>query len=219
MPPKRGRSTSRKAKQYKQARKSRRRDEGEGKFLDTVNGAGAITSTGSVDLVDAVPVGDTVNSRDGQRWRDIACHIRGTMSSDSATALATGKWMLVWDSQPNAAIATVADILDANSGTTPVTQFPNRDNKERFTILRSRTYTFAGNNTTAGQQNDSAIHYVDEYIKLPKMCEPHTTAADTTGAIGNRITGALLLLKCSDKAAGTTDLVFDWTTRVSFVDV
>lgn len=213
----RGRRATKQQRTYRRARPTR--EMGEGKFLDTVNGAGPITSTGTVSLLDSVPVGDTVNDRDGQRWRDIACHIRGSMISDTTTLLATGKWILVWDRQPNKVLATVAEILDANSGTTPVTQFPNRDGKDRFVILRSRTYTFAGNSATAGQNNDSANHYIDEYVKLPKWCEITTTTADATGAIGNRVSGALLLLTCSDKAAGTTDLVFDWTTRVSFVDV
>lgn len=192
---------------------------GEGKFFDTVNGVEELVTAGSVALLDNIATGDLVINRDGQKWRDIAVQLRGVIKADSTTTLAMAKWMLVWDAQPNLALATVAAILDANSGTSPITQLPNRDNSRRFTILRSKTYTLAGNDTTAAQQNDSGIHYVDEYVKLPSFCEVQTTTGDATGNIGNRVSGALLLVKMSDQATGTTAPDFDWTTRTSFVDL
>lgn len=196
-----------------------RKWEGEGKFFDTVNGVEELVAAGSVTLLDNIPTGDLVSTRDGQKWRDIAVQLRGSIKADSTTTLALAKWMLVWDSQPNLALATVAAILDANSGTSSITQLPSRDGNRRFTILRSKTYTLAGNDTTAAQQNPNGIYYVDEYVKLPRFCEVQTTAADTTGNIGNRVSGALLLVKMSDQATGTTAPDFDWTARVSFIDL
>lgn len=195
-----------------------RKPASEGKFFDTVNGVQELVTAGSVSLLDQIAQGDSVNERDGQKWRDIAVQLRGSIKTDSTTTLALAKWMLVWDAQPNLALATVANILDANSGSAPITQLPNRDGNRRFTILRSKTYTLGGNDTTAAQQVSNGIHYIDEYVKLPKWCEIQTTAADTTGAIGNRVSGALLLVNMSDQATGTTAPDMDWTTRVSFVD-
>lgn len=190
----------------------------EGKFFDTVNGVEELVSAGSVSLLDGIGTGTSVNTREGQKWRDIGVQLRGKIVTDSTTVTALAKWMLVWDAQPNLALATVASILDANSGTSPITQLANRDGNRRFTVLRSRTYTIAGNDTTAGQATDSSVYYVDEYVKLPKWCTVQTTGADTTGAIGNRVSGALLLVNMSDQVSGTTAPDFDWTTRVSFID-
>lgn len=192
---------------------------GEGKFFDTVNGVEELVTAGSVTLLDNIATGDLVTTRDGQKWRDIAVQLRGVITADSTTTVALAKWMLVWDAQPNLALATVAAILDANSGTSPITQMPNRDGNRRFTILRSKTYPVCGNDTTAAQQNSNSIHYVDEYVKLPSFCEVNTTTGDTTGNIGNRVSGALLLVKMSDRTTGTTAPDFDWTTRVSFLDL
>lgn len=188
---------------------------GEGKYFNIAADALALNTTGSISHLDIVPVGSTVNSRDGRKFKNTSVLIRGQAQSDTTTTVSNGAMYLIWDRQPNKALAAVTDVLDtANSNS-----FAKRENSQRFKIIRKWRWAFAGNQTTAGQQVSSTNFDIDEYVRLPPDCIAECTTADTTGVIGNRVTGALLLLTVGNQAAGTSDANVVIGTRVNFVDI
>lgn len=188
---------------------------GEAKYFDITAGALALNTTGSISHLDIVPTGTTVNSRDGRKFKNTSVQIRGQAQADTTTTVCNGAMYLVWDRQPNKALAAVTDVLDtANSNS-----FAKRENSQRFKIIKKWRWAFAGNQTTAGQQVSTTNFDIDDYVRLPDDCIAECTTADTTGAIGNRVTGALLLVTVGNTAAGTADANVVIGTRVNFVDV
>jgi len=188
---------------------------GEAKYFDIAIGVLPLNTTGSVSHLDIIPTGTTVNSRDGRKFKNTSFQIRGVAAADTTTTSANGAMYLVWDRQPNKALAGVTDILDTASSSS----FAKRENAQRFKIIKKWRYQFAGNITTAGQQTTATAFDIDDYVRLPEECVAECTTADTTGAIGNRVTGALLLLTIGNTGAGTTDANVSITTRVNFVDM
>lgn len=188
---------------------------GEGKYFDIASGTLGLNTTGSITHIDVVPVGSTVNSRDGRKFKNTSMQIRGVALSDSTTATSTGAMYLVWDRQPNKALAGITDVLDSVSSYS----FAKRENTQRFKIIKKWRWTFNGNNTTAGQQTSNTSYDIDDYVRLPPECVAECTTADTTGVIANRVTGALLLVTVGNQPAGTADANVIVTTRVNFVDI
>ena len=188
---------------------------GEAKFFDIASGVLPLNTTGSISHLDIVPTGTTVNSRDGRKFKNQSFQVRGVAQADNTTTVCTGAMYLVWDRQPNKALAGITDVLDA---ATPIA-FSKRENAQRFKIIKKWRWAFGGNNLTAGQQTSASIYDIDDYVKLPEECVAECTTLDTTGAIGNRITGALLLITVGTSAPGTADANVQITTRVNFVDI
>lgn len=188
---------------------------GEAKYFDIASGTLPLNTTGQISHIDIVPTGTTVNSRDGRKFKNTSVQIRGVALSDSTTATSTGAMYLVWDRQPNKALAGITDVLDTASSYS----FAKRENAQRFKIIKKWRWVFNGNNTTAGQQTSNTSYDIDDYVKLPDECVAECTTADTTGAIGSRVTGALLLVTVGNQVAGTADANVIIGTRVNFVDV
>jgi len=121
--------------------------------------------------------------------------------------------MLVWDKQPNKALAAITDVLDA----VQPQAMNKRENAGRFVVLRRWNEVLTGKgdaSTTAGFAKN-----FDEYVKLPKDCICECTGADTTGAIGNRISGALLLITLGNIAPGNSAAALTCAVRVNFMDI
>lgn len=186
---------------------------GEAKYFDIAAGSLPLNTTGSISHLDIVPTGTTVNSRDGRKFKNTSVQIRGLALADTTTTATQGAMYLVWDRQPNKALASITDVLDTASSVS----FAKRENVQRFKIIKKWRWVFAGNSATPVASN--VIHDIDEYVKLPEECVAECTTADTTGAIGNRVTGALLLITIGSNTAGTADANVTITTRVNFVDI
>lgn len=186
---------------------------GEAKYFDIASGTLPLNTTGSISHLDIVPTGTTVNSRDGRKFKNNSFQIRGIAAADTATTVTSGAMYLVWDRQPNKALASITDVLDSASSVS----FAKRENAQRFKIIKKWRWVFAGNSSTPATAG--TIFDIDDYVKLPEECVAECTTADTTGAIGNRVTGALLLITVGSKAAGTDDANVTITTRVNFVDI
>lgn len=188
---------------------------GEAKYVDTASASYALDTTGSVTHISIIPQGATVNNRDGRTCVVTAVHLRGNVNGRATCISCLGSILVVWDNQPNKALAAITDILDAKTSESQ----NKRENVNRFKIVRRLNFAVVGNDTTAGQQTSSTQFFVDEYIKLPKGCISVYTTADTTGVIGNCIQGALLLVSVGNTAAGNTAAISNLTIRTSFKDI
>lgn len=185
---------------------------GDAKFFDLASATYACNTSGSITHLSVIPQGTTVSSREGKSSRVTSVSCRGSIRADVATTVADYAVYLVWDYQPNKALAAILDVLDTVSSAS----FPKRENNARFKIIKKYTGSLSGNVTTPAAGNE--IVRIDDYIKLPKDANIMCTVADTTGAIGNVIQGALLLVTCGDVVAGTADANAILGFRMNFTD-
>lgn len=186
---------------------------GDAKYVDVSSATYACDTTGSVTHMSIVPQGATVNQRDGKAFRCTSIQLRGKVTN-GATAVANDcAVMLVWDKQPNKALAAVTDILDAATAQA----LSKRENASRFVTLRRFDFSLTGKSD--GTSTPGYMRSFDKYVRLPPDCVAVCTTADTTGEIGNRVSGALLLVTVGGTAAGTAAASLIATARVNFTDV
>lgn len=180
-------------------------------YVDLAVGTYAMNTTGSITLIATVAQGTTVNQRVGKKIRWNSIQIRGYVASDTATVQCNGALIIVYDKRPTGALPAITDVLvSANQNS-----FNNDDNASRFQILRRWDWAFAGNSTTAGQQTDSTVRAINEYIKVNKPCVYKT---GTTGVISQIEQGALYAITVGNVAAGTGDANAGVGYRVRFTD-
>lgn len=184
----------------------------ESKYFDVAFAVFAANTTGDIRHIDPITQGDAVTQRQGKSWQNRNIQIRGKLTADTASIMTHVAMYLVWDRQPNKALATIVDVLD----TVAPTSFMRRENKGRFLTIKKWQRAVIGNSTAPATGREMAI--IDKWVKLPEECVAQCTAADTTGAIGNRVTGALLFLTLSDVVSGNTDASFGVQFRIGFKD-
>lgn len=182
------------------------------KFFDTAATQYAFNTTGAVTHLDIIPQGDTVSQRQGKSWQNTNLQVRGYIYNDTTATVNQVAMYIIWDRQPNKALAGVTDILDSAASYS----FMKRENKGRFLCIKKWQRVLIGNTTSPATGRESIV--IDKWIKLPQECVAQATAADTTGVIGNRVTGALLLLTVGSAAAGTSDATSVLGFRVGFKD-
>jgi len=187
---------------------------GDAKFFDTAYASYPCDTTGSVTHLDPIVQGTTVNSREGKAWKNESLRIRGALVTGADTTNADYNVALVWDKQPNKALAGLTDIFDSATSYS----FPKRENMPRFVIVRYWYGSLVGESDTTTQSGLTRKPF-DEYVRLPPDCIASTTAGDVTGAIGNRISGALLLVTIGNRAPGATACTFGATCRLNFRDI
>lgn len=182
-------------------------------FVDLAVANYPFNTTGTCTLIATVGQGASVNQRVGKKIMWKGMQIRGQISADSTTTTAAAVLIIVYDRRPVAAVPAITDVLvsaDTNA-------FNNDANSGRFKILKRISYSLCGNNTTAGQNNDTSLHYVDEYLKLRGL--PCVFKAAGTGAMGDIEQGAIYAITVGNVAAGTNDAQGILSYRTRFVDV
>lgn len=190
----------------------RKLDRSDYKFVDLASATYANNTTGSVTLVATIPQGSTVNNRDGKSCQLTSVRIRGRIVADTTATTQGVACALVWDRQPNKALAALLDVYDVAT----TNNFPNRENSGRFRIIKEWRDVLNGNSNAPA--SGPVILNMNEYIKLPYECVSSYTTADTTGVIGDIITGALLFITWGSVVAGTADANTTAAFRVNFRD-
>jgi len=180
------------------------------KYFDVALTNYACNTTGSITHLDIIPQGTTVNSREGKSYTLTKLQIRGLFVANSTSVLNTAGALIVWDKQPNKALAGITDVLDSVS---PFA-FNKRENRGRFVTIKRITRSIVGNSATPTTGREQVPY--EKVINLPPGLISEKTAVDTTGVIGNTINGALLLVTVGTVAAGTQDADFSATFRIGF---
>lgn len=188
------------------------------KFFDVATASYLMNTTGSVVHLDIVPQGSTVNTREGKAYRIKSVQLRGQIIADSAAIWNVYAMYLVWDTQPSKALAAIGDVLATGAGINNEC-FSNRDNTGKFRILKKWYGVLTGGTSATSTVQSNTLVPVDERIEAFDSLICECTAADTTGVIGNRISGALLLVTAGAIAAGSSDCAFNGRVRVNFADV
>jgi len=171
-------------------------------------------STGSVTLINGVATGTDYTDRVGRKIIIKSIYIRmtaypyttGTIDNTKGECL---RLMLVMDTQPNGALAAVADILN---GSGDVNAPMNLNNRDRFKVLYDKQIGFPSFTTTSGALVNGSPML--KPIKIYKKCNLEVIFNGTGSTIGSIQTGALLVLQLSAHAAIETL----YTARVRFSD-
>lgn len=186
------------------------------KFFDQDPTFGAIvSSSGGVVHVDIITQGVAVNQRVSSTWRNESAYLTGFIfNSPTAAQTTITRIMLVWDRQPNGAAAAVTDIFEAVAPS-GVARFYRRENLSRFRILYDRM--FVCNGLVTGTASQRPLSVIREIVNFPPNMFAQTETSDATGAIGNRISGALLAVAVSDQLIATAPTL-QLSIRLEFED-
>lgn len=191
-------------------RGQRRRQRAELKTIDNNAFTSNYDTTGTITLINGVIQGTDFNQRVGRKFmmKSIYCRIA---SANNATMPAPTvlRWLLVYDSQTNATLPAITDIL--NSVSTLSTN--NLSNRDRFTILADQTWV----PTTQVSDTAAVVNFAD-FSKYFKKGSWEVVNGGTAATVGSIQTGGLYFVTVGDTAAGTAAAVAVVTTRVRFVD-
>ncbi len=170
------------------------------KTLDTAVSA-AVTTTPSIALINAPPVGDDFDERDGRQVRFKSCQLSVTMYQHASATQTAIRIMIVIDKQPNETLIEIGDLINA----TTTVSFRNLDQRKRFVILHNSVHVLS----ITGEQ----VVHMDWYKQMDMITLYDDT---TTNSIASISTNALYLVIFSTEATNGPTI---WrTTRVRFID-
>jgi len=192
-----------------------RRGSKELKVIDTAAATYACDTTGSVTLINGVATGSDYSNRIGRKITIKSAQLMGLVQPEASAASGPTKYrvMLVWDSQPNGVIATIADIFTAATSA----GFLNLANRERFRVLKDvqGVIGYSLIDTTATQAVAVSPNPGCRNVSVFKRLNLDTIYDGTGAVIGDVQTGALLLVTIGNLAAGAN---FIGAARVRFTD-
>ena len=118
------------------------------------------------------------------------------------------RFMLIWDKQPNKALAILADIFVGAPPHHP-NDFNDLESRDRFvTVWNSGTFIMGG----LGSDNDGRA--IEFYCK----CRAQTVFSDNAGVIGSMVTGALLFVQIRDGGIVAEAVNGDYQFRLRYTD-
>jgi len=171
-----------------------------------------VSGTGTVQHVNIVARGNSINERDETVFRNKSMWLRGIINTGLTCKITAVTIALVWDQRPNGALAAYTDIFDTAS---PIS-FPKRENAPRFKILMLKRYCMGGN--SAAPTTDETTQVIEKYVKFPKDLWTQLTDDDIDGDIGDVLVGSLLLCTIGDQATETLGASLNLKMRLNFED-
>lgn len=181
------------------------------KWLDT-----SITALaqGLIAPINNVPLGDDSVSRDGRKIVIKSIQLRyGLAGTAAASATATPRVVIVYDTNPNGVLPVFGDIFTDATGTS----FQNLNNRERFKVIYDMALgqkKGSDSFVTVGTGGGGAIIFNDVVYR---KCDLTTVFKDTgSGTIAGTSTGALYVCFLYGSAGTTTGSVCN--CRIRFAD-
>jgi len=155
--------------------------------------------TNAGTLVDTIDKGTADNQRIGSKWNPTALHLKGYVRGQATSpAYVNTGYYVVWDRQPNRALATQQDVF---VGTAPSFMYPAPSTDDRFLIIHHKIFNVVV--PDAGVVGDKSQFIVDDYIKLPARLTCHAALGSSAGGINDRVSGALLLFVYSSEGVAS----------------
>lgn len=189
---------------------------GEAKSIEASLSGKVFNTTGSVTHINAIPLGNGDEEREGKTCKVTSIQIKGYAVADTSTVGNVCRYLVIYDKKPSGTLPTPSDLLN----TVSCNGFVRWDQKHRFIVLRDEAFTLAGSYTAPGTGDIvNPIHYVNEYIRLPADMSCQWTSSDTTGTIATATEGAIYLVTVgSASPTGDVDCQMACNYRVSFRD-
>ena len=162
--------------------------------------------------MDIVARGANDNQRLGHKWRDVALHLKGIYHGSPGPVISWSGYYVVWDKQPNLATAVWSDVFSGEGAFA----YPQLSTEDRFKIIAHKKYASGPVNSDM----DNSLQTIDHYIKLPAglVCTSAVGGLGT-GAITERVSGALLLFAYSTRAVVAEQPLIEMAHRIYFEDV
>lgn len=172
--------------------------------------------------LDVIAQGTGASQRLGQKYKVTGVHIRGELLLPTETGIRsdTAGYYLVWDRQPNGAVALLGDVLDVESAAvTSADAFPLASNESRFIILARKSHNLIQQQTGTTTFEDRKT--IDDYFQFRKILIATSKNVDELGStplggIGTRMSGALLMIPFGNNLAEVT---FEYSYRLYFEDI
>ncbi len=134
--------------------------------------------------------------------------LRFTCKATATSTAQSYRVMLIWDKQPNKAIATLADIFTGGAPHSTL-DFLELDGRKRFQTVFNSGIFMVGANT-----NDNDNRVFEFYCKA----KAETIWTGDGGTIGFLTTGALLLVTIGSNGTAANVCSMDFQLRLRFVD-
>lgn len=188
------------------------------KSFDITAASCNMNTGGTVQVLNLPVVGTDYDDRIGRKITIKSVYVRGfgyiqaaaTGGSAQDAPIQLHRMILVWDKQPNAAIAAITDILAIATSSSHL----NLNNRDRFLVLKDKQWVVGPLNATQGL-NGNCGYPIKVYKKMNFEAVYNGTNG---GTIADITTGALLLVTIGDVASGLDDGVANVKTRIRFVD-
>lgn len=182
------------------------------KVIDKAEATYGCNTTGSVTLLNGVAAGTDYTDRIGRRIQLASFQLRGLiLPEDTSTNANLWRVMLVWDTQPNNLVATIAMILQQSTSTS----MNNLDNRDRFRVLWDAEGASGAYATTATQAvaQSPSVTTLNEFRSLSLT----TTFDGATSNINDINSGALYLVTIGNQVSGAASSLIA-SVRVRFRD-
>lgn len=209
------------AANYQVSRQYPRQPKAELKAFDLAETTSSLAVAGAFVTLNAMPQGPDFFQRIGRKTYMKSLHIKGVVYNVATSVTDYGRMIVVYDSQPNAALPNLATVLQDANAAAASSAFSeiNLNERERFRFLRDKRFylpscTNAANVLTNNAQQDQIVQSlnINEFIDLKGMETVYN--AVNGGTIADITSGSLFVLWVSNLAG--YDSIF--TTRLRFYD-
>ncbi len=172
-----------------------------------VTGFSPISTAASFMLInDLIVQGTSPNERIGSVTCIKSISIRVCVTSGVGDLNQCYRMMLLWDKQPNGALAVTSDVLEG-AGSWSSNSFFEMDSRDRFKILMNKQFSM-------GSLDSSDISKYYEFYSKANLNSIYVN--NTGGGIAQITSGALILMIIADQATNTA--FFNVRHRIRFVD-
>lgn len=164
--------------------------------------AASIPNTGTVVCVNQMVTGTGVQQFVGNQVTIKSAAMRFEVDLGATPAPTSGRVMLIWDKQPNGAVAGFTTIFSSAS----YLAFANVNTRERFVVLRNQQFSLS--------PNGNQTLFFEEYVPINMT----TTFVSGQAAPAVPQTGALLFVYIADQATVANQPVITGLIRVRYYD-
>lgn len=185
------------------------------KFCDTAFNGSSVSGTGVTALVESIAQGSDYTDRIGRKVTIKAVQYSVVYDASPAYQAAgvpnygpfrQGRFMVVWDKQPNSALAGSGDILETTGNASAPMSAKDVSNIDRFTILADEVFT-------CGHAGPVALG-AERYIR----CDLETRFDGTGNTIADISSGAMLVLYLDNNNSGSLISTLTGRVRLYFTD-
>jgi len=181
------------------------------KFVDTALALTDVSTTPTINVLNAMGTGNSASTRVGRQIRIKSIEWKGYLQQGTSATYNISRHAIVLDRQANAVAPAFTDIYDA---ATPIA-LRNISNKKRFKVIWDSGLISQAGNRTAGQLTGTGMVAVEGYKRTSILVQYN---AGTAGTVADITTNALYLVSIGAAAAGAADTELNVNVRIRFDD-
>lgn len=192
------------------------------KVSDITTAQYAVNTTGTFTLLHVPILGTDYTQRIGRKTVIKSLYIRGRVLIENAQVFTAAitcaaqqpRMILFWDMQPNGAAPAVTDLLNTADSTSHL----NLNNRDRFRIIKDKTFVFDPMVITAATAVANWNRTISDIKCYKKLTGEVIFNGTNGGTIADINSGALYMFWIGNVPAGTNDSLAVLSTRIRFDD-